>query len=74
MSKLKSMRYRLLAIAAVLVCLTAALAPASRTQTTTCCTACYKRWQQCDANDVVCCQLYEACISQCPTSCPSCPQ
>lgn len=74
MSRLRSMRYRLLAIAAVLVCLAAIFAPASRMQSTTCCSACFKRWQQCDANDVVCCQLYESCISQCPSTCPSCPK
>lgn len=73
MKRLKSMRYRLLAIAAILVCLTALLAPASG-QSTSCCSACLKRWQQCDANDIVCCQIYNSCISQCPGTCPSCPQ
>ena len=71
MKRLRAMRYRLLAIAAILVCLAAILAPA---QSTSCCSACLKRWQQCDANDVVCCQIYTSCISQCPGSCPSCPQ
>jgi len=42
--RLSAMRYRLLAIAAILVCLAAILAPA---QSTSCCSACFKRWQQC---------------------------
>ncbi len=68
-----SLRYRLFVLAALIICLTALLTPAT-SQQTTCCTRCFQRWQQCDANDVVCCQLYESCVSQCPTSCPSCPK
>ena len=73
MNKLRSLRYRLLALAALLVCLTVLLAPVSRTQSTTCCNACLKRFQQCDANSIVCCQIYDSCVQQCPSACLSCP-
>jgi len=73
LNKLRCLRYRLLAIAAVLVCVVALLAPASRTQSTTCCNACLKRFNQCDANNIVCCQIYDSCVQQCTGGCPSCP-
>ena len=72
MKKSRSLRYRVLTIAAFLICLTALLAPTTNLQSS-CCTKCLQRFQQCDANTVVCCQIYDACVSQCPTDCPACP-
>jgi hypothetical protein len=69
----RSLRYRVLAIAAFLICLTALFAPATSPQSTSCCDACLKRFQQCDANNIVCCKIYASCVSQCPGTCPSCP-
>ena len=74
MTMLGSLRYRLLAVVALVVCLIALMAPAASPQSTSCCSACLKRWQQCDANDVVCCQIYTSCIQQCQGGCQSCPQ
>ena len=68
----RSLRYRVLALAALLICLTALLAPTTSPQST-CCNACLKRFQQCDANNIVCCKIYNSCISQCQGGCPSCP-
>lgn len=73
LSTLKSLRYRVLVIVAFVICLTALLAPTTSPQSTTCCSACLKRFQQCDGNTIVCCQIYNSCISQCPGTCPSCP-
>lgn len=76
MTKLRgfsSLRYRVLALAALLMCLTALLAPTTSPQSTTCCNACLQRFNQCDANNVVCCQIYNSCVSQCTGGCPSCP-
>ncbi len=70
---IRSLRYRVLVIAAFVLCLTALLAPPTNPQSTTCCTRCLERFQQCDGNTIVCCQIYNSCIAQCPTSCPSCP-
>ena len=71
--KFKSLRYRVLVIAAFVLCLTALLAPTTSPQSTTCCTQCMQAFEQCDANNVVCCRIYQRCISQCPTTCPNCP-
>ncbi len=76
MTKLRGfglLRYRLLAIVALLICLIALWAPAASPQIS-CCSQCLKRWQQCDANDIVCCQIYTSCVQQCQTPCSSCPQ
>jgi hypothetical protein len=69
----RSLRYRVLVIAAFVFCLTALLAPPTSPQSTSCCSKCLERFQQCDANTIVCCRIYNSCIAQCPTLCPSCP-
>ena len=68
----RSLRYRLLAIAALVICLTSLLASAT-SQTSTCCKRCLERFQQCDSPDFICCQIYTSCIQQCAGGCPSCP-
>jgi hypothetical protein len=68
-----SLRFRLLAIAALLICLMALLAPAASPQIS-CCSKCLERFNQCDANSIVCCQIYNSCVQQCVGGCPSCPQ
>lgn len=40
---------------------------------TTCCNKCLERFYQCDANNIVCCQIYNACVQHCQTECQSCP-
>ena len=40
----RSLRYRVLTIAALLICLTALFAPTTSPQSTTCCNACLKRF------------------------------
>jgi hypothetical protein len=72
-TKFRSLRYRVLVIAAFVVCLTALLAPTTSPQSTACCTQCLQRFQQCDSNSIVCCKIYNACVSQCSGSCPTCP-
>lgn len=67
-----SLRYRMVALAAMLICLAALLAPAA-SQQTSCCQKCLDRFFQCDGSTIVCCQLYESCVAQCPVSCPGCP-
>lgn len=71
--RLVSLRYRMLTLAALLVCLMALFAPTTSPQSTTCCTRCLQRFQQCDANNIVCCQFYSSCVAQCTGDCPSCP-
>src|SRR5688572_12149242 len=68
----RSLRYRLLAIAALVICLTSLLASAT-SQTSSCCKRCLERFQQCDSPDFICCQIYTSCIQQCGGGCPSCP-
>lgn len=67
------MTRRILGVVVLVLSLTVLLAPSTKTQTRTCCEACLARFEQCDANNVVCCKLYESCIAQCPTTCQSCP-
>ena len=69
----RSLRYRLLAIAALVICLTSLLAYATRPQST-CCQRCLERFQQCDSPDFICCQIYTGCIQQCAGGCPSCAE
>ena len=73
MKKFSPLRYRLLAIVALVVSLAALMTPAASQQSTTCCTQCLNRFNQCDGNTIVCCQIYTACISQCPSECQKCP-
>ena len=68
----RSLRYRLLAIAALVICLTSLLASAT-SPTSSCCKRCLERFQQCDSPDFICCQIYASCIEQCGGGCPSCP-
>ena len=70
---MRKLRYRVLLMVAVMICLTALLAPTTSPQTTTCCTKCLQRFQQCDGTTIVCCQIYNSCIAQCPSQCPGCP-
>lgn len=67
-----SLRYRLLAIAVLVICLTSLLA--SATSPPNCCKRCQEGFQQCDAPDFICCQIYTSCIQQCEGGCPSCLQ
>ena len=69
----RSLRYRLLAIAALIICLTALLASAT-TSNPNCCKRCQEVFQQCDGSVAVCCQIYTNCIQQCAGGCPSCLQ
>jgi hypothetical protein len=68
----RSLRYRLLVIAALVICLTSLLASATSPKST-CCERCLERFQQCDSPDFICCQIYTSCIQQCEGGCPSCP-
>jgi hypothetical protein len=68
----RSLRYRLLVLAALVICLTSLLASATSPQST-CCTKCLQRFEQCDSPDFICCQIYTSCIQQCAGGCPSCP-
>ena len=68
------MTRRILGIVVLVLSLMVMLAPTTtNTQSTTCCQACLQRFQQCDANNIVCCKIYNSCIAQCPTTCQSCP-
>jgi len=67
------MTRRIFGIVVLVLSLTVLFAPATSTQSTTCCQACLQRFEQCDGTTVVCCKIYNACIAQCPTACPSCP-
>src|SRR6185503_1097378 len=69
----RSLRYRLLALAALVICLTSLLASATSPQST-CCQRCLERFQQCDSPDFICCQIYAGCIQQCAGGCPSCAE
>jgi hypothetical protein len=46
------------------------LTPGSQTS---CCQKCLERFFQCDANDIVCCQIYSSCAQQCQGGCSGCP-
>jgi hypothetical protein len=67
------MTRRILGIVVLVLSLTVLFAPTTNTQSTTCCEACLQRFQQCDGSTIVCCKIYNSCIAQCPTTCPSCP-
>jgi hypothetical protein len=67
------MTRRILGIVVLLLSLMVLLALTTNTQSTTCCQTCLQQFQQCDANNIVCCKRYNACIAQCPTTCQSCP-
>ena len=69
----RSLRYRLLLLAALVICLTSLLASANSPQST-CCQQCQERFDQCDSPDFICCRIYNSCIQQCAGGCPSvCP-
>ena len=70
--RLRALRYRFLAIVVMLMASVALLAAPSPSRTT-CCDNCLKRFYQCDANTIVCCQMYTQCVQHCPSECPSCP-
>jgi hypothetical protein len=67
------MTRRILGIVVLVLSLIVLLAPTINTQSTTCCQTCLQRFQQCDANNIVCCKIYNSCIAQCPNACQSCP-
>ncbi len=67
-----SVRYRMLAVAATLICLTALLVPAASPQSS-CCKRCLDRFFQCDGTTIVCCKIYDSCVQQCQGGCPRCP-
>lgn len=69
----RSLRYRLLALAALIICLTALLTSATSANPN-CCKRCQEVFQQCDASQFICCQIYTSCIQQCGGGCPSCLQ
>jgi len=73
MTKLKRLPFRLLLLVALVFGLTAITAPTTRPQSTACCSACLERFNQCDANNIVCCKIYNSCVRQCAGSCPTCP-
>lgn len=68
----RSLRYRLLGLAAMLICLTALLVPAA-SQQSSCCQTCLNRFYQCDGTTIVCCKIYNGCVQQCAGGCPICP-
>src|SRR5690349_2457407 len=75
MTKLRrfgSLRYRMLALTAMLIFLTALLVPAASPQTS-CCQKCLDRFNQCDGTTIVCCRIYDGCVQQCAGGCPRCP-
>lgn len=67
------MTRRILGIVVLLLSIIVLLAPTTSLQSTTCCQKCLERFQQCDGNTIVCCKIYNSCIAQCPSTCPSCP-
>src|SRR5262245_49372362 len=73
MTRLSSLRYRLVLLVALMLSLAALLAAPATSQQSSCCTQCLQRFQQCDGNTIVCCKIYNACIQQCQGACPSCP-
>ena len=64
--------YRLLVMVLLAVSLVVLPSATSNSQTS-CCTKCMERFNQCDANNIVCCQIYNACVQQCQNRCPRCP-
>jgi len=70
--RIGSLRYRMLVLAATLICLIALLVPAASPQTS-CCQKCLDRFYQCDGTTIVCCRIYDGCVQQCAGSCPRCP-
>lgn len=64
--------YRFVAIIVLAASLMILPAGASRSQST-CCNTCLQRFFQCDGTTMVCCELYQRCVQQCQTTCPSCP-
>ena len=72
MTKPRRLPYRVFMIAALAVLMIILPAATSSSQTD-CCNRCLKRFEQCDANTIVCCQIYTACVQQCQGGCPACP-
>jgi hypothetical protein len=70
--RLRSLRYRFLAIVALALTMIMLLGATANPQSD-CCNKCLARFQQCDGNTIVCCQIYDACVQQCRDRCPSCP-
>ena len=70
--RIGSLHYRVLVLAAMLICLTALLVPAASPQST-CCNKCLDRFFQCDGTTIVCCKIYNSCVTQCAGGCPLCP-
>ena len=64
--------YRFLALVLLATFLIILPAGASPSQSS-CCNTCLQRFFQCDANNIVCCELYQKCVEQCQTPCQSCP-
>lgn len=73
LTRFNALRYRLLAIVALVVCLAALMTPTASQQSTTCCNQCLNRFNQCDGTTIVCCKIYNACIANCSGGCPQCP-
>ena len=70
--KVRLLLYRSLMIVALAVSMFMLPTATSGSQSD-CCNRCLKRFQQCDANTIICCQIYTACVQQCPARCPACP-
>jgi hypothetical protein len=70
--RMKILVYRFLAIVVLAVSLIVLPAGTSSSQTD-CCGKCLERFFQCDANSIVCCQIYTSCVQHCQGGCPSCP-
>jgi hypothetical protein len=63
--------YRCLAIIVIVGSLIALSDTGSSSQSI-CCDTCLKQFNLCKAPEPICCELYNACVQQCPTVCPEC--
>jgi len=70
--RLRAFLYRSLALAVLAVSLIVLPAVKSSSQSS-CCLKCLERFAQCDANTIVCCQIYASCVQQCQGGCSACP-
>lgn len=68
----RTLLYRLLILIALAVSLIA-LPTATPSPQSDCCNKCLQRFLQCDANTIVCCNIYNSCVQQCQGGCPACP-
>ena len=70
--KPRKLIHRFLVMAVLAISLVVLPAATSSSQIS-CCATCMERFNQCDANTIVCCQIYNACVQQCRERCPRCP-